>query len=76
MQTKEQKLNKLKKLIKAELDLCDYKKTPTICKIADDPDQYPGLENKIVKHIINTGSTIGQALVTIEKELNINMTID
>ena len=70
------KLNELKTLIKAELDLCNQAKTPTICAMSENAEQYPKLEKMIIDRIKIEGKTIGAAIVSIEREFNINMTND
>ena len=70
------KINELKTLIKAELDLCNPAKTPTVCSMAANVEQYPKLENMIIDRIKIEAKTIGQAIVSIEREFNINMTND
>jgi len=70
-----EKQNKLKALIKAELDLCNNEKTPEVCGMAKSPEQYPKLEKMIIDRI-RLGNTIGASIVLIEREYNINMNND
>lgn len=70
-----QKLDQLKSLIKAELDLCDHSKTPLVCGMSENPEQYPNLEQMIIDRI-KLGNSIGASIVMIEREYNINMSND
>ena len=69
-------LDKLKNLIQAELDLCQRDKTPTVCAMASDPEQYPKLESMIIDRIKENGVSIGKAISNIEQEYNINLISD
>jgi hypothetical protein len=71
-----EKIDELKTLIKTELDLCDVKKTPTVCAISSTPEEYEDLEKMIIEKIKTEGLSIGQAIVEVEKEYNINLLND
>lgn len=74
--SKEEKIAKLRTFIKAEINLCDAEKTPYICKISSDTQEYPALEQRIVDLIIDQGYTIGTAIVALERILNPNLNDD
>ncbi len=67
-----EKLNKLKSLIKAEIDLCSLDKTPVVCHMSEQPEDFANLENMIVD-LVKQGSTIGGAIMEIERNYNINL---
>jgi len=69
-------LEKLKILIKAELDLCNKDKTPTVCSLSSDSDEYPKLEQMIIDRISIEGLSISQAIVEIERTYNPNLIQD
>jgi hypothetical protein len=69
-------LDKLKTLIKAELNLCNRDKTPTVCDLASDPEQYGKIETMIIDRIKEEGISIGQAISEIERTYNINLIND
>lgn len=69
-------IDKLKHLIQAELNLCQQDKTPTVCAMANDPEQYEKLESMIIDRIKQQGLSIGKAISNIEQEFNINLIND
>jgi hypothetical protein len=72
----EKKIQELKKLIKVNLEACDPLDTPEVCRIASNPDDYQGLEDKIIRMIVDAGHTISSAIILIEREYNVNMIDD
>ena len=74
--TKEQKLEKLRILAKAELDLCDSDKTPYVCAINQDESKVSSLIDDIIKLISKHGLTVGQSIVRIERDFNPNLIND
>lgn len=66
------KLERLKQLIQAELELCDSLSTPMVCRM-NNPENYQQLESLIIDKVSKQGFTIGQAILEIEREYNINM---
>ncbi len=65
-------LERLKELIKAELELCDAISTPTVCEM-NTIENYAELERLIINKVAHQGLSIGQAIVELEKEYNINL---
>jgi hypothetical protein len=70
------KLKELKQLIHIHLEECDTITTPTICEMKTTPEGKLKLEDKILKHILERGVTVGQAVNEIEKEFNPNLNND
>ena len=73
---REQKLAKLRTLVKAELNLCDSTRTPYICAIHSDMEQSGVLETNIVDMVQKYGLTIGQCISRLEREYNPNLIND
>lgn len=65
-------LDRLKELIKAELELCESISTPIVCEM-NNPENYEELERFIINKVAHQGLTIGQAILEIEREYNINL---
>lgn len=66
------KLNELKALIRNHLNECDNVNLPTICEMKSTKEGYEKLEQNVINRIGEQGLTLGQALIQIEKEYNIN----
>jgi hypothetical protein len=71
----EQKIEELRELIRASLDLCDPYATPAICLMKASGDGYKKLEENIVNRVVK-GSSISNAILQIEKENNPNIIQD
>jgi hypothetical protein len=65
------KLTELKDLIKVQLEMCDPIDTPIICQMRT--NEYANLEKQIITQIVEQGKTIGDAIISIEKEFNPNI---
>ena len=75
-ETADQKIAELRRLIKTQLDMCDHANTPTVCKMIATDDGYKKVEEMIIRRVAEQGDTIGQAIVEIEKEFNLDQTVD
>lgn len=76
METAEEKLSELRRLIKVQLEMCDNANTPTICKMIADKDGYAKVEEMIIRRVAEQADTIGQAIIEVEKEFNPNEHVD
>ena len=73
---REQKLAKLRTLVRAELNLCDSSKTPYICAIHSNIEQSGILEKNITDMVQDYGLTISQCIVRLERDYNPNLIDD
>lgn len=64
-------LDKLNDQIREELELCNADNTPTICRAISSSQGYVLVQDLIVKKVI-AGSTIGDAIVAIDNEFDLN----
>lgn len=55
-----------------ELDLCNKIDTPMVCKSISTPEGRTKILNLVVEYVGNSGQSISQAIVSIERELNPN----
>jgi hypothetical protein len=69
----QQEINKLKALIKKEMQLCDSLKMPYICSVANDPEYYQETEQEVLSIIAKEKCNVATALLQIERKYNRNM---
>lgn len=72
METSNDKIKELRSLIKAQLEMCDHANTPTVCKMKSTTEGYNSVEEMIIRRVAEQGDTIGQAIIEIEKEFNLD----
>lgn len=65
---------RLEEKIQEQLDLCNMEETPTVCRLISTSDGRKKVVKLIEKKIIQQKLTIGQSIVDIELEFNINST--
>lgn len=58
----------LKKLIKKQLDQCDYTKWPKVCELQTTTEGYKRIESMIINYAVTEGMPIGSAIALIEQE--------
>lgn len=66
----------LKKLIKDNLDFCDEKSTPYLCKHKETKSGYNDIEKFVIKAFFETNMGVSEALVVKENMLNPNYITD
>lgn len=69
-----QLIERLEEKIKEQLDLCIEQDTPTVCSLIRTPEGREKIVELIKQKIIMQKITIGQSIVDIELEFNINST--
>jgi hypothetical protein len=67
------KVEKLRELIVAEIELCDQSNTPYICSNASDLDVKAQMVETILQTVLSRKMQIGQAILEYEQEFNPNM---
>jgi len=67
-------MQQLEEKIEEQLSLCDGTDTPTVCALISTPEGKKKIVELIKKKIIQQRLTIGQSIVDIELEYNINST--
>ena len=65
-------LDQLNEQINALLDLCTATQTPTVCGLASTEEGRQKVFELIQKKVIRERLSIGEAIVSIEREYNIN----
>ena len=66
----------LKNQISAELSQCNPESTPYICKLIQVANTRANIEADILNTVNKTDSTITQAIITLERELDPNIEAD
>lgn len=61
----------LKLLIKTQLEMCNVVDTPMVCQMHH--KEYDKLQSLIISRIVEQSMSIGDAIISIEKELNPNI---
>jgi hypothetical protein len=64
-------IEELKNNIRQELELCDPLGTPYICANIENKASYERIEQLIIKKVITAHVTIGEAIIAIETDLNL-----
>lgn len=67
-------IHQLEEKIEEQLSLCDATDTPTVCALISTAEGRRKIVELIKKKIIQQRLTIGQSIVDIELEYNINST--
>jgi hypothetical protein len=67
-------ISRLEEKIYEQLDLCNTEETPTVCRLISTIEGKEKVVTLIKKKIIQQKLTIGQSIVDIELEFNINST--
>ncbi len=70
------KIDELKIQIRKELDTCLASDTPTVCATKSDKKGYEQIEQRIIEYVTGNKMTIGDAIITLEREMNPNMLSD
>lgn len=64
--------NRLKEMIKQNLDGCNQILTPTICTLKNSKEGFASLGKEIYERCAASGKTVGQVILEIEKEYSAN----
>jgi hypothetical protein len=67
---------KVKKLIKDNLEFCNEKSTPYLCRFKETKEGYENIEEFVIKAFFDTNMTISDALSMKENILNPNYITD
>lgn len=70
MATAKENIDRLKRLIKAELDDCNYKLWPNVCSMQSTTTGYARIEEMIIRLVAKEAMPIGSAIALIEQELS------
>lgn len=66
-------LKEVKRLAYKELEFCNDDTTPLVCQMIHTPGGKEKIVNLIVEYVGKYGMSISEAIVTIERERNLNL---
>jgi len=68
MNPKEQ-VTLLRSRVKEELDNCNSRLWPTLCKLKGSPEGYEKIERMVIEYVAKEAMPIGSAIALIEQEM-------
>ncbi len=63
-------LEQVREAAKQELEFCNPDNTPAVCNMISTPEGKEKILNLILEYIGNSGMSVSEAIVTIERENN------